>query len=167
VHFARPLAKTSLRFSLLAMLLAGLVFTDFDNDDKFLGLASAATDSIPKIEWRLLRGLNYKTGELSITLKQLNKHVVRMAGFMVPLEDEDDNVSEFLLVPWVGACIHTPPPPPNQIVDVHASGSKKIKVDLEAPIWVQGHLDISTVKSPYGDVSFQMTDSFIEPYEEK
>ena len=41
-----------------------------------------------------------------------------MPGYLLPLEFSGKLVSEFLLVPWVGACIHTPPPPPNQIVHV-------------------------------------------------
>jgi len=49
---------------------------------------------------------------------QLDGQVVRMAGYLLPLEFSGRSVREFLLVPWVGACIHTPPPPANQIVHV-------------------------------------------------
>ena len=48
----------------------------------------------------------------------LNDKNIRMPGYLLPLEFENRKVTEFLLVPWVGACIHTPPPPPNQIVHV-------------------------------------------------
>ncbi len=41
---------------------------------------------------------------------------VSLPGYMVPLEFEPDGVRNFLLVPFIGACIHVPPPPPNQIV---------------------------------------------------
>jgi hypothetical protein len=50
----------------------------------------------------------------------LDEKLVALPGFVLPLEYEGKKVSEFLLVPWVGACIHTPPPPPNQIVHVVA-----------------------------------------------
>ena len=38
-----------------------------------------------------------------------------------PLEEDSEGpVLEFFLVPYVGACIQVPPPPPNQIVYVKA-----------------------------------------------
>jgi hypothetical protein len=49
---------------------------------------------------------------------QLDGQIVRIAGYLLPLEFTGRSVREFLLVPWVGACIHTPPPPANQIVHV-------------------------------------------------
>ena len=49
---------------------------------------------------------------------ELDEKAITMGGFLLPLEFAGKKVTEFLLVPWVGACIHTPPPPPNQIVHV-------------------------------------------------
>lgn len=131
----------------------------------FLGFAAAA-DAPAKLDWATLRGLNYKTGEQSSALKKVNGKAARVPGFMVPLEDENSRVSEFLLVPYLGACVHTPPPPPNQIVHVKMDGGKKVTVNYWEPVWAVGRLDISTVKSPYGDVSFSMTATQIEPYKE-
>jgi hypothetical protein len=130
-----------------------------------LGLALAA-DPPTKLDWAALRGLNYKTGEQTPVLKKVNGKIARVPGFMVPLEDDNDRVSEFLLVPYLGACVHTPPPPPNQIVHVKVEGGRKVKINFWDPVWVQGRLDISTVKSPYGDVSFTMAASQIEPYKD-
>ncbi len=48
----------------------------------------------------------------------LDTHRVRLSGHMLPLTSSGDGVTEFLLVPFVGACIHMPPPPPNQVVVV-------------------------------------------------
>jgi len=62
--------------------------------------------------------------------------------------------------------VHTPPPPPNQIVEVKMEGGKKAKFDFWNPIWVRGKLEIQTVKSPYGDVSYKLTGMAIEPYKE-
>jgi uncharacterized protein len=132
-----------------------------------LGVAlTAAPVSAPKITWNLLRGLNYKTGEQTPELKKVSGSVARIPGFMVPLEDDDNHVTEFLLVPYVGACVHTPPPPPNQIVDVRMAGSKTTQINLWDPIWVEGKFEVSTVKSPYGDVSFKLTANVIEPYKD-
>ena len=86
---------------------------------------------------------------------------------MVPLEDDSEIVSEFLLVPYVGACVHTPPPPPNQIVQVKMNNTKKVKMSFWDPVWVEGKLLISTVKSPYGEVGFQLTGMQIEPYKDE
>ena len=126
-----------------------------------------AAEEVAKVDWATLRGLNYRTGEQTDALKKINGKPARVPGFMVPLEDDNDYVTEFLLVPYLGACVHTPPPPPNQIVHVKMQGGKKVKVSFWEPVWIQGKLDISTVKSPYGDVSFNMAGSLIEPYKER
>ena len=64
---------------------------------------------------------------------------IRMAGYLLPLEFSDQGVTDFLLVPYVGACIHVPPPPPNQIVFVRLA--KKFKVnDLFTAVWVSGKI---------------------------
>ncbi len=62
---------------------------------------------------------------------------IRLAGYLLPLEFSETGDTDFLLVPYVGACIHVPPPPPNQIVFVRLS-KKFIAKDLYTPVWVQG-----------------------------
>ncbi len=126
-----------------------------------------AADAPTKVEWKTLRGLNYKTGEQTPEIKKINQASVRIPGFMVPLEDDDQSVTEFLLVPYVGACIHTPPPPPNQIVHVKMQSGKKVKLNLWDPVWAVGKLQVSTVQSPYGDVSFTLSSTGLEPYKEQ
>jgi uncharacterized protein len=64
--------------------------------------------------WRTLLGLDYRTGEITEELEDLRGQVVRIPGFMVPFEDGLDGVTEFLLVPYFGACIHTPLRPPTR-----------------------------------------------------
>jgi hypothetical protein len=71
----------------------------------------------------------------------LDGKTVRMPGFVLPLEYAGKKVAEFLLVPWVGACIHTPPPPPNQIVHVRmAKGAEFESKGIFAAVWVTGVL---------------------------
>lgn len=72
------------------------------------------------LTWSDLRKLNYKTGEMPASLRQLIGKSVKIPGFAVPLEGDDgfDRIKEFLLVPTYGACIHVPPPPPNQVIHV-------------------------------------------------
>lgn len=136
-------------------------------DVSLVPAAYAAEEPPTKMDWRMLRELNYRTGKISPSLKALDGKSVRIPGYMVPLEDDSEIVSEFLLVPYVGACIHTPPPPPNQIVQVKMNSQKKVKMSFWDPVWVQGKLQIATVKSPYGDVGFQLTGIQIEPYKDE
>jgi uncharacterized protein len=71
---------------------------------------------------------------------ELEGRLIRMPGYLLPLEFSGKAVSEFLLVPWVGACIHTPPPPPNQIVYVRPKKPVELP-GMFAPVWVTGRLD--------------------------
>ena len=114
-----------------------------------------------EVDWRLLGEMDYVTGNSSSELKALDGKGVKIPGFMVPLEDNQREVVEFLLVPSPQACIHVPPPPPNQMVYV------KMKRGTDAavgPIWVHGTLNLVTKKSMYGDASFELIGEAIEPY---
>jgi hypothetical protein len=71
----------------------------------------------------------------------LDAQTIRMPGYVLPLEFSGDEVTEFLLVPYVGACIHVPPPPANQIVYVRAKQPFKSE-GLFAAIWVTGRMRV-------------------------
>lgn len=79
-----------------------------------------------------------REAKLALTNKELDGKVVRIPGYLLPLEFDENKVTEFFLVPYVGACIHTPPPPPNQIVHVSVEGGYTSFGDLYTPIWVDG-----------------------------
>jgi len=119
------------------------------------------------VDWQTLRQLNYRTGKAPANLKAIDGVLVRIPGFIVPLEDSDTSVSEFLLVPYFGACIHVPPPPPNQIVHVRMERGKKVQFDFWQPLWIQGRLKIAKTESPYGMTSYQMTGQLTQPYEDE
>lgn len=106
------------------------------------------------LRWDAMAKLNLKTGEAPQSLKEMDGQSVRIPGFIVPLEDEAQEISEFLLVPYQGACVHVPPPPPNQMVHVKMQG-RNVRYTFE-PIWITGVLSISNSQSPYGVVSFNM-----------
>jgi len=82
-------------------------------------------------------------------------------------------VTEFLLVPWVGACIHTPPPPPNQIVHVKADKAFEM-AGVFTPVWVTGKLTAAATKkslflidgSSDIDIGYSLRASQVEPYRE-
>jgi hypothetical protein len=69
----------------------------------------------------------------------LDGQEVRLAGYLLPLEFAGKAVSEFLLVPWSGACIHTPPPPANQVIHVKADKPFPVQAMFDA-VWVTGRL---------------------------
>ncbi|MFN8900676.1 MAG: DUF3299 domain-containing protein, partial [Lysobacteraceae bacterium] len=74
------------------------------------------------------------------TVAAMNGVRGKIPGYLVPIAfDEQQRVTEMFLVPYFGACIHVPPPPPNQIV--YAKLEKPIPVpDMYAPQWVAGTL---------------------------
>ena len=118
------------------------------------------------VGWSTLKMLTASTPQNS-PVRQLQGKRVSIPGFMVPLEDDAQEVTEFLLVPYAGACIHVPPPPPNQMVYVQLIHGEKAKMSFTDPIVVTGTLKISNVKSPYGDVSYDLDGETVKPYVEQ
>lgn len=119
------------------------------------------------VNWQTLQTLNFNVpqSQQKAPVLALSGKRVSIPGFMVPLEDDLDVVTEFLLVPYAGACIHVPPPPPNQIVYVKMNKNTKVQVTFTDPILVTGTLQISTVQSPYGDVSYDLSGESVVPYQ--
>jgi len=105
--------------------------------------------------------------------KALNGKPVRIPGYLLPLEFDGDKVTEFLLVPYVGACIHTPPPPPNQIVHVKTEKAFTTDGGLYTPVWVNGLMKTEQSQSNLNfiDGSSDIPSSYVleaisvEPYE--
>ena len=100
------------------------------------------------VSWADLRKLNYKTGEMPESIRQLIGKSIKIPGFAVPLvEDEGgydggfEYVKEFLLVPVYGMCIHVPPPPPNQVIHIILEKPVYFEILLYA-IWVTGILEV-------------------------
>ena len=141
--------------ALVAFILGGLiVFFIKKNQGGAAGV---------EVDWRVLGELDYITGKAPATLTKFSGLDVKIPGFMVPLEDSQHEVSEFLLVPTPQACIHVPAPPPNQMVYVKMKPGKKAEVPY-GPIWVHGQLNLVTKKSMYGDASFELEGEMVEDY---
>ena len=94
---------------------------------------------------------------------ELDGQQVRLPGFMVPLDFEGTETSEFLLVPYFGACIHVPPPPTNQIVYVKTVAGYPMK-ELFDPVWVTGVISTQAFLNDVGDAGYTMQATIIEPY---
>ncbi len=88
---------------------------------------------------------------------------VRLPGYVVPLEEVKGELKEFLLVPYFGACVHSPPPPSNQIVHVVASPALKGVRTMDA-VWVSGTLAVQRTDSAMGASSYQIKAPAVEPY---
>jgi uncharacterized protein len=86
----------------------------------------------------------HKTQELAQSPnKALDGELVRIPGYVLPLEFAGKQVTEFLLVPWVGACVHTPPPPSNQIVHVKTDKPIEVNAMFDA-VWVTGRIAVNS-----------------------
>jgi uncharacterized protein len=93
----------------------------------------------------------------------LNGERIRIPGFVIPLEKSGNKVSEFLLVPYFGACIHTPPPPPNQIIHVKASKPVANMRTMDT-MWVSGLMQTRPSETQMGQAGYQLKGERIEPY---
>jgi hypothetical protein len=93
----------------------------------------------------------------------MNGAAIRIAGFVVPLDSPGGAQKQFLLVPYFGACIHTPPPPANQII--HVLSTKPLK-DLAAmnAVWVNGIVEVSKSDTAMATTSYRMRLASVEPY---
>jgi uncharacterized protein len=104
---------------------------------------------------------------------QLDGLMVKLPGFMVPIrftalpgKEDGGYVSEFLLVPYFGACIHMPPPPPNQIVHVKMAPPRQMQ-SMYDPVWVTGKLSTRRVNSDLADAAYSIAGEKIEMYEDR
>lgn len=106
-------------------------------------------------------------------VSELDGRVIKLPGYVLPLDFDGTSVKSFLLVPYVGACIHVPPPPPNQIVHVQLKQGFESK-GLFAPVWVTGRITAGMDKTSVtlvdgsSDVNFgyALQAAKVEPYEE-
>ena len=98
--------------------------------------------------------------------ESLNGKHIRIPGYVVPLDfDGQTSMKEFLLVPYYGACIHTPPPPANQVV--HALSQEAVEVtDTYSPIWAIGTLVTETTNTNLAEAGYSLKIDRIEPYTE-
>lgn len=96
-------------------------------------------------------------------VESLNGQEISLAGYVVPLVTTEDAISEFLLVPNFGACIHVPPPPANQIVYVVAKYPLPFEESWD-PVVINGTLLSEAEMSEYGAAGYRMNDAILTPY---
>ncbi len=123
---------------------------------------------------RRLRGLGVvEHGELSTGFEQeearsvtdaYNGQIVRLPGFIVPLDFQSTGITTFILAPFVGACIHVPPPPANQLVLVTTAEPYEYE-GLYEPVYVTGMFGTAANATALAEIGYAISAEHIEPYE--
>jgi hypothetical protein len=93
----------------------------------------------------------------------LDRRAVRTAGYVVPIETSGDGLREFLLVPYFGSCIHLPPPPANQVIDVSSPTPVKGLHSMDA-VWVSGVLSVAHGHHDSGDSAYALRADAVDLY---
>ena len=92
-----------------------------------------------------------------------NGRIVRLPGFIVPIDTVGTAVTAFILVPYVGACIHVPPPPANQLVFVTTPEPYE-SAGLHAPVNVTGMFGVSAMSTHLAQIGYAISAEKIEPF---
>jgi len=95
---------------------------------------------------------------------ELDGAYIKMPGYMLPIDISAEGVTSFIMVPYVGACIHTPPPPANQLVFVD-NRTPWPSESLWDPVWVTGQMRHELQSTTIADIGYALTADLIEPFE--
>ena len=96
--------------------------------------------------------------------ESLDGSYIKMPGFVIPFDISAKGVTEFMLVPYTGACIHMPPPPANQLVMVNAK-TPWPSDDLWDPVWVIGMMRTRLQSTDLGQTGYAIVADQMEVYE--
>lgn len=150
---ARPLAFREMKWD-------ELVPKDWDPYKGFKIVDPMLSDQDPRA-FDLLRRMR-EAWDAAPTVSALEGARVKLPGYVVPLEEVRGELREFLLVPYFGACIHTPPPPANQIVFVVAP--KGVRFRAMETVWASGVLHATRQRSYMGSSGYRMEATMVEAY---
>jgi hypothetical protein len=117
---------------------------------------------------KAMQALRKKFDQAPVVAAQLNQKI-RIAGYVVPMDASRDKYREFLLVPYFGACIHSPPPPANQIILVKSgthTAFKKLPESMDM-VWIEGELKESRVPTAQGMSGYSVLATSVVPYDNK
>ncbi len=92
-----------------------------------------------------------------------NGEIVRLPGFIVPIDYSGTGVTAFILVPFVGACVHVPPPPANQLVFVTTEKPYQNSGLFEA-VNVIGMFGTASTSTQLADIAYALSADHIEPF---
>ncbi len=97
-------------------------------------------------------------------VEALSGQKLKLPGYVIPIKYDGTTIEEFLLVPYMGACIHVPPPPENQMVYVVLK-EPLVSSGLWDPVWVSGEMKTELSETQYATAGYRMLKATIEPYE--
>ncbi|MCW8336248.1 DUF3299 domain-containing protein [Vibrio paucivorans] len=110
-------------------------------------------------------GATMEQSKVGSVRPELNGSTVKIPGFVIPLEGDENIVTEFLLVPYFGACIHVPPPPPNQIIYVKFPEGAPVQ-QLWDVIYVIGKLKTETFNHELAETAYIIEGTAIAEYDD-
>lgn len=94
---------------------------------------------------------------------ELDGAYIKMPGYILPLDVTADGITSFVLVPYVGACIHTPPPPPNQLVFV-TTKTPWPSIDMWEAVWVTGRMQTQLQTTEVAETGYAIEADEMEVY---
>lgn len=173
----------TLIFGITVLLLVPLMFVEIAQAAETKGEKTASArevtwdDLMPPVDQEIVR--KYEAEEISyeealeymvklgeIPVESLNQSRVRIPGYLVPLNiDKNQMATELLLVPGLGACIHVPPPPPNQTIYIRYDKGIKVTEAGYTPYWLEGVIKVERHKSEYTEVVYAMVVDSIREFE--
>ncbi len=172
---AAPPAKTGATASKSSGASAKAAYREIKWDD----LVPADWDPFKEMKDMNLAGLSDADPRAAAALKRMREYwdnapvnpkledqAVRIPGYVVPLDDSTTGLKEFLLVPYFGACIHTPPPPANQIVHVVPRTAAKGFRSMDT-VWVSGTLKAAKSDTAMGASGYRLDAVVVEAYVDK
>ncbi|MFN0186918.1 MAG: DUF3299 domain-containing protein [Aquabacterium sp.] len=137
---------------------------DWDPLKNFRGLnMGMLSDGDPKVQG-LLKELR-ESFDAAPVVQALNDTAAKLPGYVVPLEENaQGDLREFLLVPYFGACIHTPPPPANQIVHVSTTLAPVKNLRAMDVVWVSGTMRVKRIDTYMGVSAYHLEAASVVPY---
>lgn len=121
-------------------------------------------DSDPTIK-KLMSALEDMLSESPLNTA-LNGKLIKLPGYVIPVETDGQKSTEFLLVPYFGACIHVPPPPLNQTVYVKTRDQQGATIrKLYDVVWVTGVIQAEKLATDLAEAGYTIEASKVEPYE--
>ena len=159
-------------FALISFALPSVGIANETNDDV---LVLDWIDLVPQEERNLFNDIGMPIGDhsgaaalqskLGKVRHELNGSEVKIPGFVIPLEGDNETITEFLLVPYFGACIHVPPPPANQIIYVQFPQGAPIQ-QLWDVVYVIGKIKTQTISHQLGETGYVIKGTAIAEYDD-
>ncbi len=136
-----------------------------DSTEQWLSEADPFEQSIPDSEEEAIAQMSQiPKQDIAPVVKELDGKRVRLAGYMVPLDFEATKLKQFLLVPYVGACIHVPAPASNQVVFIETDEAIEF-TGLYDPVYVTGTMRTTSSKTDLAEAGYKIKADDVRPYE--